>query len=50
MTLTRRATAFLASGLLQRDKDAEVIHVLVDKLKDLTPELSDVNSQSRDFR
>ena len=42
------ATAFVAHGHLQRAEG--VIHLLVDRLQDLTRLLSDVDARSRDFR
>ena len=44
----RTATVLLARGTLQREGD--IIHVLADKLEDLSALLSNVDSQSRDFR
>jgi len=46
--VARRATAMIASGTLQRD--AEVIHVLVDKLEDFSKVSTDLQTRSRDFR
>jgi error-prone DNA polymerase len=46
--VARRAGALIARGILQRQHD--VIHLLVDRLDDLTAELADVESRSRDFR
>ena len=43
----RKATVLLARGTLQREK--QVIHVLVDKLEDLSTHLKDANLRSRDF-
>ena len=43
-----QASVMLAHGRLQRDR--ETIHILADKLEDLTPQLDDVRSRSRDFR
>ena len=42
------ATVMLAHGRLQREK--ETIHILADKLEDLTAHLAEVKSRSRDFR
>ncbi|HUG89287.1 MAG TPA: OB-fold nucleic acid binding domain-containing protein, partial [Planctomycetaceae bacterium] len=44
----RTARALLVRGLLQRLHG--VIHVLADKLEDLSPLIADVPSESRDFR
>ena len=44
----RRATAMLAQGFLQ--KQDEVIHVLVQRIEDLSALMTGVDSQSRDFR
>jgi len=43
-----QATVMLAHGRLQREQ--ETIHILADKLEDLTSQLDDVRSRSRDFR
>lgn len=43
-----RATALIAHGRLQRER--EIIHLLVDRLEDLSPQLSHIATQSRDFR
>jgi error-prone DNA polymerase len=43
----RTAAALIAHGRLQRH--AEVIHVLVSKLEDLSPHIRGLESQSRDF-
>jgi error-prone DNA polymerase len=47
-TVAARAGAFIASGKLQRAH--EVIHLLVDRLEDMTSLLADLNTRSRDFR
>ncbi|MGE3807764.1 MAG: hypothetical protein AB7K24_24130, partial [Gemmataceae bacterium] len=44
----RHATALLAHGVLQRD--GLIIHLLVDKLDDVSMLLTGILSQSRDFR
>jgi error-prone DNA polymerase len=44
----RTAVVLLAHGLLQ--KDAEVIHVLVTKMEDLSAALAALSASSRDFR
>ncbi|MBP87446.1 MAG: error-prone DNA polymerase [Planctomycetaceae bacterium] len=44
----QRATAMLVHGRLQRER--EVIHILADRLEDLSPTLAEVKSKSRDFR
>jgi error-prone DNA polymerase len=46
--VARRAGALIARGLLQRQ--VGVIHLLVDRLDDLTAELAQIDSRSRDFR
>ncbi len=43
-----RASVLLVRGLLQREQG--VIHVVVDKLEDLSPGMTTLASQSRDFR
>ncbi|MAG92889.1 MAG: error-prone DNA polymerase, partial [Planctomycetaceae bacterium] len=45
--VARRASAILAHGTLQRQN--ETIHLLVDRLEDLTASLADGQFQSRDF-
>ncbi len=47
-TVAARAGGFIASGRLQRAHD--VIHLLVDRLEDMTALLSDLATRSRDFR
>jgi len=47
-TVASRAGAMVAHGILQRV--GTVIHVLADKLEDLSHLLADVDSRSRDFR
>jgi len=44
----RAAVALLAHGTLQRE--AEVTHVLVTRLEDLSPRLAELHIHSRDFR
>ena len=46
--VARTAQAMLVRGLLQRQ--GTIIHVLADKLEDLSSLLSDMNVPSRDFR
>ena len=46
--VSRQARAMLAYGELQRQ--GQIVHLLVDKLEDLTALLADVHQQSRDFR
>jgi error-prone DNA polymerase len=45
--VARRAIAMIAHGTLQRE--AEVIHVLVTRLEDLSPHLADLVTHSRNF-
>jgi error-prone DNA polymerase len=44
----QRAKAMIAHGRLQRER--EVIHILADRLEDLSAELSQLHASSRDFR
>lgn len=46
--VARAATVLLAHGILQSQDS--VIHVLVNRLEDLSHELAQVESMSRDFR
>lgn len=46
--VARTASVMLASGPLQRE--GQIIHVLVAELRDLTTELADLQTHSRDFR
>ena len=46
--IAQHATAFVAHGLLQRER--ETIHIRVDRLEDLSDLLRDVGQKSRDFR
>jgi error-prone DNA polymerase len=46
--VARGAVAMLAQGQLQRE--AEVIHVLVNRLEDLSERLAELTTRSRDFR
>jgi error-prone DNA polymerase len=46
--IARGAVAMIAHGVLQCE--AEVIHVLVTRLEDLSEKLADLDSRSRDFR
>jgi error-prone DNA polymerase len=46
--IARGATAILAHGILQRQN--EVIHLVVDKMEDLTEILGQHKNSSRDFR
>jgi error-prone DNA polymerase len=46
--IARSAVALAAHGQLQRE--SEVIHVLVNRLEDLSERLADLNTHSRDFR
>ncbi len=46
--VARTSSALLASGLLQREQG--VIHVMTDRLEDLSTALADINIPSRDFR
>jgi error-prone DNA polymerase len=46
--VARGAVAMLAEGQLQRE--AEVIHVLVSRLEDLSERLEELTTRSRDFR
>ena len=43
----RQARAIIATGLLQRAEG--VVHVIVDRLEDLTMQLPDLGHVSRDF-
>jgi error-prone DNA polymerase len=45
--VARQARALIATGLLQRQDG--VIHVIVDRLEDLTMRLPDLGHVSRDF-
>jgi hypothetical protein len=38
----------LVHGKLQRER--EVIHILADRLEDLSPTLAEIKAKSRDFR
>jgi error-prone DNA polymerase len=44
----RRAGALIATGLMQRQDG--VIHLIVNRLEDLTSQLPDLSHRSRDFR
>ena len=46
--VARTATVLLAHGILQRHES--IIHVLVNRLEDLSHELAQIETQSRDFR
>ena len=46
--VARTASVMLATGPLQRE--GQIIHVLVTELRDLTTELADLQTHSRDFR
>ena len=46
--VARRATAIIAHGMLQR-KDG-IVHLVVDRIEDLTPLLGEVQTRSRDFQ
>ena len=46
--IARGATALLAHGILQRQND--VVHLVVDKMEDLTDILGEHQNASRDFR
>jgi len=46
--IARRSTALIAHGMVERQK--EVIHVIVDRLEDMTARLGQINQHSRDFR
>lgn len=46
--VARTASVMLATGPLQRE--GQVIHVLVHQLRDLTAELANLQTHSRDFR
>ncbi|MCX7422893.1 MAG: error-prone DNA polymerase [Planctomycetia bacterium] len=46
--VARTASVMLATGPLQRE--GQIIHVLVTQLRDLTTELADLQTHSRDFR
>ncbi len=45
--VARHAVAMIAHGVLQRE--AEVIHVLVSRLEDLSQQLGELSARSRDF-
>ena len=45
--VARQARALIATGLLQRQEG--VIHVIVDRMQDLTTQLPDLGQVSRDF-
>jgi error-prone DNA polymerase len=45
--IARRAVALIARGRLQIEK--EIIHVLVNRLEDLSDRLGDLHAKSRDF-
>lgn len=47
-TIARQATAIVAHGILQHQHGT--IHLVVDRLEDLTPLLGEVGNKSRDFR
>jgi error-prone DNA polymerase len=47
-TVARRATAIIAHGVLQR-KDG-IVHLVVDRIEDLTMLLGEVQNKSRDFQ
>ena len=44
----RAGVPMIATGILQRQQD--IVHILVDRLEDLTEQLIEVNNRSRDFR
>ena len=46
--VARTASVMLATGPLQRE--GQIVHVLVTQLRDLTTELADLQTHSRDFR
>ena len=46
--VARHATGMIVSGQLQ--SHADVIHLLVDRMEDLTPMMSGVDPKARDFR
>ena len=46
--VARRSGVLIARGMLQRQH--EIVHLLVDHLEDLSPELAQITSPSRDFR
>ena len=46
--IARQASAIIAHGILQRQND--VIHLVVDRMDDLTTLLGQVGNRSRDFR
>jgi error-prone DNA polymerase len=46
--IARQASAIIAQGLLQRQHD--VVHLVVDRLEDLTKMLGEIKNVSRDFR
>lgn len=46
--VARRSGALIARGILQREQG--IIHLVVDKLEDLSHRLQEVRNQSRDFR
>lgn len=46
--VARRSGAMIARGMLQRQHG--IIHLLVDQLEDLSSELAQITTQSRDFR
>ena len=46
--VARTATVLLAHGILQRHES--IIHVLVSRLEDLSQQLAQIETQSRDFR
>ena len=46
--IARRASALIAHGILQRQD--EVVHLVVDRMEDLTEVLGQYNNSSRDFR
>jgi error-prone DNA polymerase len=54
--MARRAAALSASGWVERletgqgEERTAVVHLMVERLADLTPELAGLRSQSRDFR
>jgi error-prone DNA polymerase len=45
--VARQATAMIAHGQLQTDN--EIIHILVNRLEDMTEKLNDLQQKSRDF-
>ena len=47
-TVAKRASALIAQGILERQ--GLVIHVVVNRLEDLTQQLEELRTQSRDFR